>query len=176
MSLVVNCGGCGGSSDLESALATSNASADTSQVDPLTRNVPGPERPVRVIGVPHHGRHAVMPWQFAGLGDGGARLAIVYLPADACASPAGIVIRETASSVLLAPLAKRGKGKICPSIAHGPVRGVVKLERPLGNRRLLHAKTSPRLTAQLKDLEKRPRVPAAAAGATPRIPSAAPTR
>lgn len=175
LGILLLAGGCGGDShEIESALAVSKANADALRIDPQTGNVPGPERPVPVIRVPHRGRYVVMPWQFAGLNDGGARLRIVYLPAGGCMAPAGIVVRETASSVLLAPLAKNGTGKICSSAAHGPLRGIVRLERPLGSRRLLHARTSPRLTAELTDLEKRPPTPAARARR--RIPSAAPTR
>jgi hypothetical protein len=80
------------------------------------------------------------PWKLLAVSAAGRRLEIGFASGiPGCASTAGLFVHETDTSVMIDVLTRfRGNGQACAS-ALQVARATVQLQRPLGNRQLLHA-------------------------------------
>jgi hypothetical protein len=84
-------------------------------------------------------KDAASPWQLLAVDTTGRRLEIAFAAGTSgCVSPAGLFVQETGSSVLVDVLTRFYRSGACTADLQ-VARATVELERPLGNRSLIHA-------------------------------------
>lgn len=157
VALMMALGGCGRAGGQESASPASTNPLDRPKADlsvsaavhdqlvPSTAtDIPPAVRPVPTATEPLDEHAVVMPWRFVRLDNEGQTVIIWGLGEASCTEAAGVVVRETTESVLIAPIAIDYSGNpACAATMTYPAYGAVLLHEPLGNRSLLHAAVSP---------------------------------
>lgn len=79
---------------------------------------------------------SVLPWTLISRSEDDREIVIKYVDAKPCEEPVGVLVQESSSQVLLAPLSRAVK--ICSAIGLIDALRYVRLEQPLGRRQLLH--------------------------------------
>ena len=81
-----------------------------------------------------------MPWTLLRVQDDGTKVVVAYVIGDGCDTPLGFVVQESDSSVLLTDVSRETSDSCEQDLAG--TTGVITLQRPLGDRRLVHAPVS----------------------------------
>jgi hypothetical protein len=110
-----------------------------------------------------------MPWRLAGIDDTRSVLAITYVAGGGCASPRGIYVHETATTVLIEALSRTtstGQQSQSPYACAAYLRdgrATIQLQQPLGDRQLLHGQTNSPASGQAVTLPQSTWYPSPAA-------------
>jgi hypothetical protein len=99
--------------------------------------------PTASATTPATGIHQVsLPWSYAGLQDSG-RLVLLQIEDGGCTRFSGVAVRQSVDSVEIEVVGSSDQRAqmACPAIAR-IIRGSVRLQAALGQRRLLHAPVS----------------------------------
>lgn len=96
-------------------------------------------RPVHVTDAKRGGWNDSMRWSFLALLDNGRTILVSYVRGDPCDRPLGFGVQQGSNAVELTALSNVHHGG-CEQSLLGAF-GTIRLDRPLGNRLLLHAPT-----------------------------------
>lgn len=99
-------------------------------------------RPVHRTDAVPGGDNVSEPWQFVALLNHGRTILVTYEIGDSCARPLGIRVQEGSNAVELTALSEVIKGRCEQYLLLGTT--TIRLDRPLGNRLLLHARRTTR--------------------------------
>lgn len=110
--------------------------------------VPDPLRPLGLAGMGtptppliatsyEEGTDRIGDWRLIDINEDRTELVIQYSQGGPCGTGKGILRAETSTAVALVPIYQKGPATPCDSVLYTPV-GTVNLDKPLGDRDLLH--------------------------------------